>query len=77
MSVNKKPLYKPLIPGYETDLPVTGTHDIGRTYKFSVISVAQCEEIIATGSQHVRRVAAKKPRTRGDETAAEEPAAEN
>lgn len=57
--MSKVALYKPLIPGYVTNLPVTGTHDIGKVYKFSVISVAQCEEIIATGSEHVKRVPEK------------------
>ena len=57
--MNKKPLFKPLTEGYETDLDPRGTHDIGKVYNFNIISVAQCEEIIAIGSFHVRRVEKK------------------
>ena len=57
--MNKKSLYKPLKEGYETDLDPRGTYDIGKVYNFNIISVAQCEEIIAIGSLHVRRVEKK------------------
>ena len=56
----KKPLFKPLIPGYETDLDIKGTHDIGKVYNFNIISQQQCEDIIKVGSLHVRRAEDKK-----------------
>jgi hypothetical protein len=60
MNQVKKPLFKPLIPGYETDLDVKGTYQIGAVYNFNIISQAQCETIIAIGSPHVRKVEDKK-----------------
>lgn len=48
--------YNKLIPGFTTDLDTNGVHVIGRkTYNFKSITEAECLEIIASGSQHIKK----------------------
>lgn len=56
---DKKVRFHHLIDGYETDLDVNGTHDIGKVYSFKTITAAECDAIIAVGSAHVKKVEAK------------------
>jgi len=52
-----KPKFKLLIPGYETDLDINGTHDIGKVYVFSKVTAKDCDAMIQCGSSNVRAIA--------------------